>query len=177
MLTAPLTSAALLKLTGRPSITKWRIQPVKGLPGAKCGVSRDSEERKKSKIATEAFQAQIILHGKNIHSNCSHQDDTCIKNGIQLFTNFLRRRICFWTCGNYKVLFAMSVTIKFLICFSCLPRLQFASYTKSLSAKFSGSTYAFWGFTGAPFILSFAEKGGGWIFASILFLDLVNVSI
>jgi hypothetical protein len=49
MLTAPLTKAALLKLTGRPSITKWRMQPVKGLPGAKRGVSRDSGKRKKKK--------------------------------------------------------------------------------------------------------------------------------
>lgn len=80
MLTAPLTRAALLKLTGRPSITKWRMQPVKGLPGAKCGVSRDSEERKQSKMSIEAFQAQIVFHGKN----CSHQDDLHVKNEIQL---------------------------------------------------------------------------------------------
>lgn len=43
MLTAPLTRAALLKLTGRPSITKCLMQPVKGLLGAKRGVRRDSE--------------------------------------------------------------------------------------------------------------------------------------
>lgn len=96
MLTAPLTRAALLKLTGRPSIIKWRMQPVKGLPGARCGVSRDSEERKQSKMAIEAFQAQILLHGKN----CSHQDDLHVKNEIQLFTNILRNIVCFWSNMN-----------------------------------------------------------------------------
>lgn len=42
MLTAPLTKAALLKLTGFSSIMKLRIQPMKELRVVRLGVSRDS---------------------------------------------------------------------------------------------------------------------------------------
>lgn len=42
MLTAPLTKAALLKLTGFSSIMKLRIQPMKELRVVRLDVSRDS---------------------------------------------------------------------------------------------------------------------------------------
>lgn len=46
MLTAPLTKAALLKLTGFSSIMKLRMQPMKELRVVRLDVSRDSERSK-----------------------------------------------------------------------------------------------------------------------------------
>lgn len=45
MLTAPLTRAALLKLTGLSSIIKLRMHPVKELRVVRLNVRRDSAEK------------------------------------------------------------------------------------------------------------------------------------
>lgn len=50
MLTAPLTKAALLKLTGFSSIMKLRIQPMKELRVVRLDVSRDSGKRRSKKL-------------------------------------------------------------------------------------------------------------------------------
>lgn len=50
MLTAPLTKAALLKLTGFSSIMKLRMQPMKELRVVRLDVSRDSGRRRFKKI-------------------------------------------------------------------------------------------------------------------------------
>lgn len=61
MLTAPLTKAALLKLTGFSSIMKLRMQPMKELRVDRLDVSRDSgRSRFKKKIKLELMMTKII---------------------------------------------------------------------------------------------------------------------
>lgn len=111
MLTAPLTRAALLKLTGRPSITKWRMQPVKGLPGAKRGVSRDSGKRKKWTQRLQLrrskpkyyFVAKIYIITAHI-IKMIYMSKTEYSNNLRIFSEILSAFEVIWTCSNFKVL-------------------------------------------------------------------------
>lgn len=116
MLTAPLTRAALLKLTGRLSITKWRMQPVKGLLGAKRGVSKDSEKReRKNKMSMRGIPSSSTTSWYKLEDCSDFQNDSPIFNGSQ-FSSGLPGRMR--THGDFNVCHA-SVII--FLCILWLP--------------------------------------------------------
>lgn len=134
MLTAPLTRAALLKLTGRPSITKWRMQPVKGLLGAKRGVSRDSEKKKETKNqdckwgipSPNITWAEIYIVTAHIIKMISMSKMEYNYNWL-LFSGTLPAFEEIWTCGNFKVLPCFPWS-NFWVDFICLPGLKSTTY-------------------------------------------------
>lgn len=81
MLTAPLTKAALLKLTGFSSIMKFRMQPMKELRVVRLDVSRDSgiSRFKKKKKILELMMTQIVglvAESFQFAANCSSAESS-----------------------------------------------------------------------------------------------------